>query len=988
VFLETLVVLCSLVTLPRMRLCFWSFTPFLFVCLLSIGTVLTDTIVRDNEDEVSHSGDKKTGPGAQMFNFASHAAGAVILDKSPASAKGYHNLLNDDKDKYGISPCAENKWMVIGLSEEVLITSVEIVNYEKYSSLVKDFQLLASSSYPVDDWIDLGMYTAQPMLGKQLFNITNLSDAHTRYLKVKLLSHYSDESLCTLSQIKVYGMTVIASFQQEVLRSDHNVRDMLSTLNEEEEENREGDDDTVADDANYVDFLRNSLLDEKEEEAAAAEAAAIEVVATNEGTVSSSLETLDTRGSNNNGVEVFSNADETSAISLLPDEQQVGASAVAAVSVLGDIEFEALAAAAAAVDVPIGDSPVLQSKSKALDEPSVPLAINSSGIAFYDVPGTGTGVKGVDSESAVKSETSSSTAQSSSHSHASNEQSEEVSSTSVASEGQTFSSSIHQPTLSASELESVAPFSKDGDGAGVGAGGGGGQTAASSVSLGDKLDLDIIQHAQEASAESPLVVGDFAEQQPATPQTQTAQEKIREAVQKFLPFDIDLFSGSFTTANTAPVSGNADVGAGSDADADADADPDAFDSYDANGVERGTRRATLYADLGNNSEDIPGMHDAELHDGKAARLADALSSVEKVIMHTGELLNATSSKQCSSGTESTTQLSDNVALASYNRSEPAASEGGSSNSTSNSNSSDIAPSSYLEGGSGGKDPAAVVANISLSSADSKSSDESAQCSSNSSNTNSSNNSYSSSSSGSGSSSDFVGGTGTAGDVTEGHGQKASSTAQKAGLDTPVKGGDFAVLSPPPGAVNVVRRQNGHGTPIPVQLIPKSGRMVNLTTGGNGSGSGSGSGNTSGVTVAGSGASKGGTGGVNGSSITSSLGLSCFETLTFVEFQKKMMTKLQQKALNASNTTDTGEGGVGAAAALPLSAGSSKDNNVFRSLMQKIKSLEMSNAIMEMFIIQVILVFIISLFVQQWFCFVLFCLFVCLCNFCFICCICN
>ena len=52
-----------------------------------------------------------------MFNFASQAAGAIILDHSPTFAKGFNNLLNNDKDKYGISPCAEKKWVVIGLSE-------------------------------------------------------------------------------------------------------------------------------------------------------------------------------------------------------------------------------------------------------------------------------------------------------------------------------------------------------------------------------------------------------------------------------------------------------------------------------------------------------------------------------------------------------------------------------------------------------------------------------------------------------------------------------------------------------------------------------------------------------------------------------------------------------------------------------------------------------------------------------------------------------
>jgi hypothetical protein len=65
-----------------------------------------------DEDEDGHLGKKR------QVNFASVSAGAVVLESSP-KANGYHHLLNDDKDKYGISPCSEKKWLVIGLSEDV-----------------------------------------------------------------------------------------------------------------------------------------------------------------------------------------------------------------------------------------------------------------------------------------------------------------------------------------------------------------------------------------------------------------------------------------------------------------------------------------------------------------------------------------------------------------------------------------------------------------------------------------------------------------------------------------------------------------------------------------------------------------------------------------------------------------------------------------------------------------------------------------------------
>ena len=202
----------------------------LLVLLYIIPIVLcndsSSLLVPDSED---NDDDNQKG----MFNFASHAAGAVILDKSPSNAKGFSNLLNDDKDKYAIAACSEKKWVVIGLSEDILVKTVVVSNYEKYSSQLKNFQLLASTSFPTDQWINLGTYEAEARLGEQVFDVNN-SSSHTRYLKFKFMTHYDDEALCTLSQIKVHGTTVIASFQEEVKISEATMRDMLSQLNLDE----------------------------------------------------------------------------------------------------------------------------------------------------------------------------------------------------------------------------------------------------------------------------------------------------------------------------------------------------------------------------------------------------------------------------------------------------------------------------------------------------------------------------------------------------------------------------------------------------------------------------------------------------------------------------------------------------------------------------------------------------------------------------------
>ena len=203
-----------------------------------------------DDDDSSWKDESKT----QRFNFAAQAAGAVILDKSPNSAKGFNNLLIDDRDKYGISQCSEKKWVVIGLGEDILVESISVANYEKYSSMLKDFQVFASTSYPAESWINMGTYTAMPMLGEQLFNITENSNIHTRVLKVKFLTHYLDEALCTLSQIKVHGMTAISSLKEELERESEDIMNMLDDI---DIDTLGGDVDTIVNDLkdNFTDNL-------------------------------------------------------------------------------------------------------------------------------------------------------------------------------------------------------------------------------------------------------------------------------------------------------------------------------------------------------------------------------------------------------------------------------------------------------------------------------------------------------------------------------------------------------------------------------------------------------------------------------------------------------------------------------------------------------------------------------------------------------------
>ncbi|KAK8580633.1 hypothetical protein V6N12_070894 [Hibiscus sabdariffa] len=55
---------------------------------------------------------------------------------------------------------ADDEYVVIELSEKILVDTIKIENFEHYSSNVKQFELLGSLIFPTDVWANLGNFTA------------------------------------------------------------------------------------------------------------------------------------------------------------------------------------------------------------------------------------------------------------------------------------------------------------------------------------------------------------------------------------------------------------------------------------------------------------------------------------------------------------------------------------------------------------------------------------------------------------------------------------------------------------------------------------------------------------------------------------------------------------------------------------------------------------------------------------------------------------
>jgi hypothetical protein len=154
-------------------------------------------------------------PSGKLYNYAAASKGAKVLDFNK-EAKGASNILDKDKDKYLRNPCsAEGKFVIIELSEETLVNTIAIANFEHYSSNLKEFEISSSLTYPTESWETLGRFTVANAKHAQNFTIPEPKWA--RYLKLNLLSHYGSEFYCTLSMVEVYGMDAVEKMLENLI---------------------------------------------------------------------------------------------------------------------------------------------------------------------------------------------------------------------------------------------------------------------------------------------------------------------------------------------------------------------------------------------------------------------------------------------------------------------------------------------------------------------------------------------------------------------------------------------------------------------------------------------------------------------------------------------------------------------------------------------------------------------------------------------------
>lgn len=147
------------------------------------------------------------------FNYASSDCAATVVSTN-SDAKGASAILKEIKDSYLMNKCTTpNKFVVIELCQDILVSRIVMGNFELFSSMFKSVKFSVSESFPVNtEWKELGVFEAENIRDLQTFDIENPL-IWARYLRIDMLSHYDNEFYCPISLVRVHGTTMIEEFK-------------------------------------------------------------------------------------------------------------------------------------------------------------------------------------------------------------------------------------------------------------------------------------------------------------------------------------------------------------------------------------------------------------------------------------------------------------------------------------------------------------------------------------------------------------------------------------------------------------------------------------------------------------------------------------------------------------------------------------------------------------------------------------------------------
>ncbi|KAJ4133730.1 hypothetical protein NW768_005318 [Fusarium equiseti] len=151
----------------------------------------------------------------ERFSYSSFDAGATILKASPG-AQNPRTILVENKDSYMLLECsAKSKFVIVELSDDVLIDTVVLANFEFFSSMFRHFTVSVSDRYPVkmDKWKQLGMFEARNSRDIQPFLVKN-PQIFSKYVRIEFISHWGNEFYCPVSLLRIHGSRMLDSWKE------------------------------------------------------------------------------------------------------------------------------------------------------------------------------------------------------------------------------------------------------------------------------------------------------------------------------------------------------------------------------------------------------------------------------------------------------------------------------------------------------------------------------------------------------------------------------------------------------------------------------------------------------------------------------------------------------------------------------------------------------------------------------------------------------
>ncbi|KAM6486292.1 UNC-like C-terminal-domain-containing protein [Trichoderma sp. SZMC 28011] len=171
----------------------------------------------------------------ERFSYSSFDAGATVLKAGP-QAKNAKAILVENKDSYMLLECAaQNKYVIVELSDDILIDTIVIANFEFFSSMVRHFRVSVSDRYPVkmEKWREIGIFEAANSRDIQAFLVQN-PQIWAKYIRLEFITHYGNEYYCPVSLLRVHGSRMLDSWKDSETGREDDTHEEEEEAEEEE----------------------------------------------------------------------------------------------------------------------------------------------------------------------------------------------------------------------------------------------------------------------------------------------------------------------------------------------------------------------------------------------------------------------------------------------------------------------------------------------------------------------------------------------------------------------------------------------------------------------------------------------------------------------------------------------------------------------------------------------------------------------------------